>query len=193
MDKKEVKQRYFSKRMILVDSKLEDGLLREIADQIMALNAESDEDIKILINSSGGDMISVFYLFDCISLSKSKVIGVVCGNCHSAAIILLQACHERLAATHSLFLFHFVRNSNFSFRVDEKESEIRRRLSRDISIGRKIQKEKEIILSSRTGLTIKDLRRLMADGEKNDTRLTAVEALRYNIIDGIVNEDFKIF
>lgn len=192
MDRKEVEQRYLSRRIIIIDSKLEDTLLRKTTDQIIALNAESGEDIRILINSSGGDIISVFYLFDCIRLSKSKVIGIVCGSCHSSAITLLQACHERLATTHSLFLLHFVRNSNFSFRVDEKESEIKRRLLRDVSIGRKIQKEKERILSFRTGLTVEDLRRLMRDGEKNDTKLTATEALRYNLIDEITTEEFKI-
>lgn len=62
--------------------------------------------IKLLFFSYGGDLDINNVLSDTISLSKTPVIGVNCGQAASAACFIYLACHKRYAFPNAEFLIH---------------------------------------------------------------------------------------
>ncbi len=73
-------------------------------------NRPAKKEFTILINSSGGSPKSVLYLASVLgTLSvEVKLRGVAFGECGSAALALLQCCHERIAVKHCGFFIHHI-------------------------------------------------------------------------------------
>lgn len=186
MERKEVEEKLLARRVVLLDSQLESDLLRKIRGQILFLNLESNEDIKILIDSGGGRIIPTLYLFDAIKMSTAKIIGIVNGICNSAALTLLQACHKRFSTPHSTFLLHFVRNSDFEYRADYDDARLEKAISFAIKMTRELQEKTESIIGKRSGMSAEAIRKRMEESENFDTRITAQEALSLNLIDEVV-------
>lgn len=187
MKREEVEEKFLKKRTILLIGKLEFKVTDKIRETIMHLNLESSEDIRLVIDSSGGDVSPTLFLVDTIKLSKAKVIGFVNGVCNSAAFTLLQACHSRVSTEHSSFLLHFV-GCDFEIRFHESLREMQRKLRLSIPRLRKSQEQTENIISQRSGLTVEKVRELMMAGEKDKVRLSPKEAKNLNFIDEIVSQ-----
>ncbi|MDD3435199.1 MAG: ATP-dependent Clp protease proteolytic subunit [Patescibacteria group bacterium] len=69
---------------------------------------QSKGDIFLQINSGGGSFAGAQKLYDNIVMSPNPVIGLVIGDCFSAASMVLQACSKRYASKHSRLLIHHV-------------------------------------------------------------------------------------
>ena len=70
------------------------------------LKIKDRKPIKLLFFSYGGDLDINNVLVDTISLSKTPVIGVNCGQAASAACYIYLSCHKRYAFPTSEFLIH---------------------------------------------------------------------------------------
>ena len=187
MDRKSFDEGFGKKRIVLVDGKIDGDMASRVRSSIVHLNLESDEDIRIVIDSAGGQIVPMLHIFDLVKFSRAKVVGIVNGLCHSSATILLQACHVRKASAHSTFLLHFVR-TEFDFKAHEPIADVRRRFNYALTKNKRLQGETEEILSKRSGRSVGQIRKHMIDGEKHDVRLTAEQAKELGFLDEVLME-----
>ena len=101
-------------RVIWIDKDIDDTLYNEIR-LILQYNKEDEENnipvekrtpIKLLINSYGGNLDSMFAMVDVMNLSKTKIETFVMNNALSAAAIIYINGHERYAMPNSVVLLH---------------------------------------------------------------------------------------
>lgn len=99
-------------RTLWIDDDISSNTL-EFAKYIIQWNRE-DKDlkikdrvpIKILFFSYGGDLDVNNVLVDTISLSKTPIIGINCGQAASAACFIYLSCHKRYTFPNATFLIH---------------------------------------------------------------------------------------
>jgi ATP-dependent Clp protease protease subunit len=78
----------------------------EFTKNLRLLDSTSQEPITICINSAGGCVDLGLAVIDAIRACRSPVTGMVEANAESMAIIILQACDERVAYPNSLLMAH---------------------------------------------------------------------------------------
>ena len=90
-------------------------LFEEVNDQsalrlikcIQYLNTKTKlKEIKLFINSSGGDSHAGFSLIAVIKRSKKPVTGIVLGTAQSAALDIFVSTHKRLVSEYAIFMTH---------------------------------------------------------------------------------------
>ncbi|SCW56850.1 Clp protease [Eubacterium ruminantium] len=62
--------------------------------------------IKIIVNSSGGDLVSALTISDAITLSKTPVYTINTGKAYSGGLIVFICGHKRFCYPSASFLFH---------------------------------------------------------------------------------------
>lgn len=67
---------------------------------------ENKDPVTIHIMSDGGDLRTMFTIYDTIKKMNTPVITVNEGSCHSAAFIVFLAGHKRAMNKHALFIAH---------------------------------------------------------------------------------------
>lgn len=81
--------RLLKTRTIMVADEVNKKMAQQIMAQLILMEAENDEDIKIFINSPGGDADAGFAIFDMMRFVKPKVKAICTGVAASAAVIIL--------------------------------------------------------------------------------------------------------
>lgn len=101
-------QKFLKTRQILLSGEINKPLAEKIIRQILVLEADSDEAIKIFIDSPGGDADAGYAIFDMIRFVKAPVYTIGMGLVASAgSIILLAAPKERrFGLPNSHYLIH---------------------------------------------------------------------------------------
>jgi len=176
---------------------LTDGIDQEQAINLrhglLKLELESPKkEIRLLIDSDGGHTRPALYVYDVIASLEAPVTGIVVGKCHSMATVILQACTKRLALEHAMFLPHFV-STTFVFSQRFPKKQILKLIERRYLEGRVVQRECERLLAARSGKSLKDVRKLMRDGDDFGAQLSAREAQRVGLIDGIIRDSKGLF
>jgi len=168
---------------------LSNDINREQADKIrkklLEFEIESDKEIYLLIDSTGGETQAAFSICDLISCLKAPVTGIVLGRCSSAAVTILQSCNKRCALKHTFFFLHFI-SVSFNFSAHLSDEEIEALFERRRYEGKDQQAKSEQLIATRTGKTVEEIRKLMLDGDVLDARLSAGEAMIYGLIDEII-------
>nr|WP_330165599.1 ATP-dependent Clp protease proteolytic subunit [Teretinema zuelzerae] len=100
--------KFLKTRQILLSGEINKPLAEKIVRQLLVLEADSDEPIRIFIDSPGGDADAGYAIFDMIRFIKAPVITVGMGLVASAgSIILLAAPRERrFGLPNSHYLIH---------------------------------------------------------------------------------------
>ncbi len=101
-------QRILKTRTILLSGEINKALAERIVRQLILLEDESEEPIKIFIDSPGGDADAGFAIFDMIRFIKPRVYLIGMGLVASAAAIVLLASpkEDRLGLPNSHYLIH---------------------------------------------------------------------------------------
>ena len=101
-------QKLLKSRTILLCGEVDKRLSEKIARQLILLEEDGDDPIKVFIDSPGGDADAGFAIFDMIRFVKPKVYTIGMGLVASAgALILLASSKEcRLGLPNSHYLIH---------------------------------------------------------------------------------------
>ena len=163
-------------RTILLSGEVNKKLAEKVISQLLLLEAESDEPVKVMIDSPGGDVDAGYAIFDMIRFIKPDVYTIGMGLVASAgALILLAAPKERrLALPNSHYLIHQplsgIRGVATEIEIHAKEIE-------------KARKKINQLISDETGKTLKQVEK---DTDR-DYWLNAEESLEYGLVSRIIS------
>ncbi|MFW2332867.1 ATP-dependent Clp protease proteolytic subunit [Ilumatobacter sp.] len=169
--------RLLKDNIIFLQTPIDDQIASLLCAQLVHLESENpDKDINIYINSPGGDITSLFAIYDTMQFVKNDIATICLGQAASAAAVLLAAGTKgkRLALPHSRILLHQPHGQVGYGQVTDLElaaNEILR--MRDLL---------EKILAEHTG---QSLEKIHEDTDR-DFVLEAYEALEYGIIDQVI-------
>lgn len=177
-------ERLFEKRMLVLTGGITEKKIEELEGKFLDLCSRSNEEIKLIINTKGGNFGAAIHFFDFLRVIKPEVTGIVVENCQSSGIVVLQACGKRLATPNSHLLVHSI---SFGFKIsaakepDETRKSFEERLA-DCYLHQEIMNK---ILTERTNLSEKVIKNIIRRGD-NDITLTTRPAKELNLIDEII-------
>ena len=173
----DIYSRLLKDRIVFLGTPIDDAVGNLVMAQLIHLESEDpDRDINLYINSPGGDITSLFAIYDTMQYIKPDVSTIVMGQAASAAAVLLLAGTrgKRYALPHSRVLLHQPHGGAQGQAVD---IEIQ---AKEILRYRKLLDE---IIAEHTGQPI--------DKVKSDTDrdyiLTAEQAKEYGAIDQVIS------
>jgi ATP-dependent Clp protease protease subunit len=170
--------RLLKENIIFLGTPIDDTIANLICAQLIHLESENpDRDINIYINSPGGDITSLFAIYDTMQFIKNDIATICLGQAASAAAVLLAAGTKgkRLALPHSRVMLHQPYGQVGYGQVTDLEI-----AAREILRMRDLLEE---ILALHTGQSIE---RIHADTDR-DFVIEAQEAVEYGIIDEVIS------
>ena len=160
--------------ILLTLNRIEKDSVKKLIEKI----ENSEEDIILHIHSGGGSVAWAQRLFEAIRNSKYPVTGVVSGTAESAAVYVLQACETRIATFHSAIRFHSVTVNKEYFLINEKLLKTAERQETEMARS----------IAERSKIGFHKVINLM----RKNKRFFAPEALKYGLIDKIVEKASKV-
>jgi ATP-dependent Clp protease, protease subunit len=173
----DIYSRLLKDRIVFLGTPIDDQVANLIMAQLIHLESEDPEkDINVYINSPGGDITSLFAVYDTMQYIKSDVSTIVMGQAASAAAVLLAAgtSGKRYALPHSRVLIHQPHGQAGGQAVD---IEIQ---AKEILRYRALLDE---ILARHTGQALDKVKK---DTDR-DFIMTAEQAKDYGIVDDIIS------
>lgn len=174
----DVYSRLLRERIIFLGTEIEDDVANSIVAQLLFLDAEDTEkEIRLYINSPGGDISAGFSIYDTMSLIRSPVSTICMGQAASFAAFILcaGAKGKRMALPNARVLIH---QPLGGLRGTRQASEIEI-FARDVV---KTKKQLNELMAMHTGQTVKQIEK---DTDR-DTIMTAAEAKEYGLIDHVI-------
>ncbi|HXJ62176.1 MAG TPA: ATP-dependent Clp protease proteolytic subunit [Actinomycetota bacterium] len=171
----DIYSRLLKERIVFLGTPIDDQVGNLIMAQLLFLESEDpDKDINLYINSPGGDITSLFAVYDTMKYVRCDVSTIVMGQAASAAAVLLAAGTrgKRFALPHSRVLIHQPHGGASGQAVD---IEIQ---AKEILRYRKLLDE---ILAEHTGQTIEKI----SHDTDRDFIMTAEQAKEYGVIDEV--------
>lgn len=163
--------KFLKTRQILLSGEINKPLAEKIIRQLLVLEADSDDPIKIFIDSPGGDADAGYAIFDMIRFIKAPVYTIGMGLVASAgSIILLAAPKERrYGLPNSHYLIHQplsgIKGVATEIEIHAAELE-------------KLRVKINELISAETGLPVD---RVSKDTDR-DCWMNAAEAKEYNLV-----------
>jgi ATP-dependent Clp protease protease subunit len=105
----DIYSRLLKERIVFLGTPIDDQVANLVMAQLLHLESEEpDKDIHLYINSPGGDITSLFAVYDTMQYIRPDVSSIVMGQAASAAAVLLAAGTKgkRYALPHSRVLIH---------------------------------------------------------------------------------------
>jgi ATP-dependent Clp protease protease subunit len=168
--------RLLKDNIIFLQTPIDDQIASLICAQLIHLESENpDKDINIYINSPGGDITSLFAIYDTMQFIRNDIATICLGQAASAAAVLLAAGTKgkRFGLPHSRILIHQPSGGAEGQSVD---IEIQ---AREILRMRRMLDE---ILATHTGQSVEKV----SHDTDRDFIMTAEEAKAYGLIDDII-------
>ncbi len=163
--------------IIFIGTPIDDVVANIVCAQLLHLESENpDKDVNVYINSPGGDINSLFAIYDTMSYIKPDITTICYGQAASAAAVLLAAGTpgKRLALPHSRILIH---QPYAGAQGQVSDLEI---ASREIQ---RLKTQLEELLAYHTGQPVEKIR----EDTDRDYVMTAQEAKEYGIIDEVID------
>ena len=166
-------RKLYDNRILYLRGPIEDTVADTLVAQMMSLDADSDKDITLYINSPGGIVSGMFAIYDVMHLMNSKVHTVCVGMAASAAAFLLATASGTRAATpNARIMFHQPLGGARGQAID-----IQIQAQQIVFLRERLNE----ILAERTG---QPLERIQKDTDR-DYWLSAQEAVEYGAIDEV--------
>lgn len=167
--------KFLKTRQILLSGEVNKQLAEKIVRQLLILEADSEEPIRIYIDSPGGDVDAGYAIFDMIRFVKCPVYCIGMGLVASAGALILLAAdkYRRIGLPNSHYLIH------------QPLSGIKG-VATDIEIhAREIEKTREKINLLIAGETGQPLDKVQKDTDR-DYWMNAEEAVGYGLISKVI-------
>lgn len=168
--------KFLKTRQILLSGEVNKALAEKIVRQLLVMEADSDEPIRIFIDSPGGDVDAGYAIFDMIRFVKAPVYCIGMGLVASAGALILLAADKsrRMATPNSRYLIHQplsgIRGVATDIEIHAQELE-------------KIKAKINQVISQETG---KPLEQVAKDTDR-DYWLSATEALDYGLVSKVIS------
>ncbi len=172
----DIYSRLLKDRIIFIGGPIDDGVANSIIAQLLFLASQnSKEDIKLYINSPGGQVTSALAIYDTMQYVKPDVSTICVGMAASAAALLLGAGKKgkRMVLPNGEVMIHQVMGG-----AQGQATDIDIHAKHILSIKKKLNE----ILASHTGQPLNKVER---DAER-DYFMSADEAKKYGIVDKII-------
>ena len=172
----DIYSRLLKDRIIFLGSEVIDDVANSIVAQMLFLESEDpDKDINLYINSPGGSVTAGLAIYDTMQYIKPQVSTICVGLAASMAAILLAggAKEKRFALPNAEIMIHQPLGG-----AKGQASDIEIQAKNIIKTKERMNK----ILASHTG---RDLKTIAKDTDR-DNFMTAQEALKYGLIDKII-------
>ena len=172
----DIYSRLLKERIVFLGTPIDDQVANLVMAQLLHLESEEpDKDINLYINSPGGDITSLFAVYDTMKFIGCDVSTIVMGQAASAAAVLLAAGAKgkRFALPHSRVLIHQPHGGAQGQAVD---IEIQ---AKEILRYRQLLDQ---ILAEHTG---QPLEKISHDTDR-DFIMTSEQAKEYGIIDEVI-------
>jgi ATP-dependent Clp protease protease subunit len=172
----DIYSRLLKERIVFLGTPIDDTVANLIMAQLLHLESEDpDKDISLYINSPGGDITSLFTIYDTMAYIKPDMQTIVMGQAASAAAVLLAsgAPGKRYALPHSRVLIHQPHGGAQGQAVD---IEIQ---AKEILRYRQLLDQ---ILAEHTGQTLEKI----GHDTDRDFIMTAEQAREYGIVDEVI-------
>lgn len=183
MDKK-FYEMLLAKRQVPLFGQINRENFERVCTAITFLNAESNDEIKLLISSGGGDVDLGLNIYDVLLISHAPITGIVVGAAHSMAGVVLQGCTKRVMTPNAELLAHTVCRDDVEIFLttfgDLDVEKMREHLAGGVRRMRKVCE----IFAKRTGRPVGEIIELLNAGKT----LRAHEALAEGLIDAIVEK-----
>ena len=173
----DIYSRLLKERIVFLGTPIDDQVANLVMAQLLHLESdEPEKDINLYINSPGGDITSLFAVYDTMQYIKPDVSTIVMGQAASAAAVLLLAGTrgKRFALPHSRVLLHQPHGGAQGQAVD---IEIQ---AKEIIRYRRLLDE---LIAKHTG---QNLEKVSKDTDR-DYILTAEEAVAYGVVDEVIS------
>jgi ATP-dependent Clp protease, protease subunit len=172
----DIYSRLLKERIVFLGTPIDDQVANLVMAQLLHLESEEpDKDINIYINSPGGDITSLFAVYDTMQYIKPDVSTIVMGQAASAAAVLLAAGTrgKRYALPHSRVLIHQPHGQAGGQAVD---IEIQ---------AKEILRYRQLLDELLAEHTTQPLEKVKKDTDR-DFIMTAEQAKEYGIIDEVI-------
>jgi ATP-dependent Clp protease protease subunit len=172
----DIYSRLLKERIVFLGTPIDDAVGNLVMAQLLHLESEDpDKDINLYVNSPGGDITSLFAIYDTMQYIKPDVSTICMGQAASAAAVLVLAGTKgkRYALPHSRILLHQPHGGAQGQAVD---IEIQ---AKEIIRYRQLLDQ---LISQHTG---QPLEKVGKDTDR-DFILTAEEALEYGVVDEVI-------
>ncbi len=170
-------------RTVMVTDEVTKKMAQQIMTQLLLLEAENNDDIKMYINSPGGDADAGFAIFDMMRFVKPKIKAICAGVAASAAVIILLGAKKenRLSLPNARVLIH-----QPSTGIHGTAADIQIEASEILKCREKINR----LISMETGQTME---KVESDTKRNFW-MSAEEALKYGLVRKIIqtSDDLKV-
>lgn len=171
--------RLLKDRIIFLTGEVEDNMANIIVGQLLFLEKEDpDSDITIYINSPGGSITAGMAIYDTMNYIKCDVQTVCIGMAASMGAFLLSSGKKgkRYALPNSEVMIHQPLGG-----ASGQATDVEIRAQRLLDLKKQLNK----ILAKNTGQTVKKIEK---DTDR-DNFLTAEEAMKYGLVDKIINNE----
>lgn len=101
---RELADRLLAERVILVGGRLDDALANHVASQLLLLDAQSNDPVKLHLSAPDADLDAALSVAAAIDLISAPVHVVARGTVRGAAIAVLAAAAQREAHRHTMFV-----------------------------------------------------------------------------------------
>jgi ATP-dependent Clp protease protease subunit len=174
----DIYSRLLNERIIFVGTPIDDQIANLVIAQLLHLESEDpDKEIRIYINSPGGDVYAGLAIYDTMQYIRPDVSTICIGIAMSMGAVLLAGGEKgkRLALPNSKILIHQIWTP---YGPGGQAADIERRARETINLKRRIEE----ILAEHTN---QDVDKVSRDTDR-DYFMTAQEALDYGIIDMVL-------
>ena len=163
-------------RTVLLSGTIDKELAEKVIKQLLLLEADGDDPVKVFIDSPGGDADAGYAIFDMLRFIEPRIITIGMGTVASAAALVHLAAEKefRLSLPNAHFLIHQplsgIRGVATEIEIHAKELE-------------KLREKINRLIADETG---QDVEKVAKDTDR-DYWLNAEEALEYGLISKIIS------
>jgi len=171
----DIYSRLLKDRIIFLGGPIDDMVANSVIAQLLFLDSQGKEDIKLYLNSPGGQVTSALAIYDTMQYVKADVATICIGMAASAAALLLTAGKKgkRSALPNSEIMIHQVMGG-----AQGQATDVAIHAGHILSIKKRLNE----IMARHTGQPIAKVTR---DTER-DYFMSAPEAKKYGIVDKVI-------